>query len=99
MTVFIVPGDIDDASVPSGGNVYDRRLCDELAATGRALREVPVPGAWPRPDADARQRLTRALESVPDGDVVLLDGLVACGVPDIIVPATRRLKIAVLVHL
>nr|WP_211258771.1 glycosyltransferase family 4 protein [Spirillospora albida] len=94
--MFIVPGDM---SVPSGGNRYNRRVCDELAAKGRPLREVPVPGGWPRPDADARRRLARALDAVPDGGTVLLDGLIACGVPGIVVPAARRLKVAVLVHL
>ena len=30
----VVPGMIDDPSRPSGGNVYDRRLCDALGASG-----------------------------------------------------------------
>ncbi|MFB7289350.1 glycosyltransferase family 4 protein [Actinacidiphila glaucinigra] len=95
----VLPGDVDDASAPSGGNVYDRRLSQTLAAAGRPLRELPVRGAWPRPDGAAREALARALAAVPDGAVVLLDGLVACGVPEIVVPHTRRLRTAVLVHL
>ena len=43
--------------------------------------------------------LARLLGSLPAGSAVLIDGLVACGVPEVIVPATRRLSIAVLVHL
>jgi glycosyltransferase involved in cell wall biosynthesis len=98
--IFVVlPGDIDDTGVPSGGNHYDRRLCDELAASGRPVREVAVPGSWPRPDAAARDGLARSLAEVPDGAVVLMDGLVACGVPDIVVPEAGRLRLAVLVHL
>ncbi|MFB4295639.1 glycosyltransferase family 4 protein [Actinomadura sp. NTSP31] len=96
---FVVPGDIDDPDVPSGGNVYDRRLCQELAAAGRAVREIPAPGAWPRPDAAARAGLGRSLAALPDGAVVLMDGLVACGVPDVVVPHASRLRLAVLVHL
>jgi glycosyltransferase involved in cell wall biosynthesis len=96
---FVLPGDIDDATVPSGGNTYDRRLCRALAAAGRALREIAVPGTWPRPDAAARDRLARALAGLADGTAVLFDGIVACGVPEIIEPAARRLRIAVLVHL
>ncbi|WP_218003691.1 glycosyltransferase family 4 protein [Actinomadura latina] len=95
----VVPGGIDDAGAPSGGNHYDRRLCDELAASGRPVREVPVPGSWPRPDAAAREGLARSLAALPDGAVVLMDGLVACGVPDIVVPEAGRLRLAVLVHL
>ncbi|WP_433462785.1 glycosyltransferase family 4 protein [Spirillospora sp. CA-128828] len=95
----VVPGDIDDAEVPSGGNRYDRRLCDELAAAGRPVRELAVPGAWPRPDETARSGLAGSLAELPDDSVVLLDGLVACGVPEIVVPEARRLRMAVLVHL
>ncbi|WP_396445357.1 glycosyltransferase family 4 protein [Actinomadura sp.] len=95
----VVPGGIDDTAAPSGGNRYDRRLCDELAASGRPVREVAVPGAWPRPDERDRDGLARALAEFPDGAVVLIDGLVACGVPDVVVPEAGRLRLAVLVHL
>ncbi|MDX3098604.1 glycosyltransferase family 4 protein [Streptomyces sp. ME19-03-3] len=95
----VLPGGVDDATAPSGGNVYDRRLCQTLAATGRPLREVAVRGAWPCPDTAARQALAGALAAVPDGAVVLLDGLVACAVPEVVVPQTHRLRTAVLVHL
>ncbi|WP_243712616.1 glycosyltransferase family 4 protein [Actinomadura sp. 6K520] len=96
---FVVPGDIDDPDVPSGGNRYDRRLSDALAASGRTVRELALPGAWPRPDEAARDGLARSLGGLPDGGVVLMDGLVACGVPDIVVPEASRLRLAVLVHL
>jgi glycosyltransferase involved in cell wall biosynthesis len=96
---IVLPGDIDDVAVPSGGNTYDRRVCRALAAAGRPLRELAVPGSWPRPDAAARDRLTRTLAGLVDGTAVLFDGIVACGVPEIIEPAARRLRVAVLVHL
>ncbi|WP_127356570.1 glycosyltransferase family 4 protein [Actinacidiphila soli] len=95
----VVPGDVDDVTAPSGGNVFDRRVKECLAAAGRPVREIAVPGTWPRPDAFARGRLARSLAALPDGAVVLLDGLVACGVPDIVVPQAPRLRLAVLVHL
>ncbi|MFE0043473.1 glycosyltransferase family 4 protein [Streptomyces albireticuli] len=99
-TVHVVlPGDVDDAASPSGGNVYDRRVCRGLATSGWTVREYAVPGSWPCPDAAARAELARTLAALPDGSVVLLDGLVACGVPDVVVPHARRLRQAVLVHL
>jgi glycosyltransferase involved in cell wall biosynthesis len=58
-----------------------------------------VDGSWPRPDETARDELARVLRDMPDGTVVLLDGLVACGVPEIVVPEAERLRLAVLVHL
>ena len=93
------PRDIDDPASPSGGNGYDRRVVQGLAATGWDVRERAVPGGWPRPDAAARAGLARALAALPDGAVVLVDGLVACGVPEVVVPAARRLALVVLVHL
>jgi glycosyltransferase involved in cell wall biosynthesis len=94
----ILPADVDDPAVPSGGNVYDRRVCRELA-TARTVREVTVRGAWPWPDDAARAALAGALAALPDGAVVLADGLVACGVPEVVGPAARRLRLAVLVHM
>ena len=35
----VLPDGVDDPSRPSGGNVYDRRLCDGLAARGWTVRE------------------------------------------------------------
>lgn len=95
----VVPSDIDDVAVPSGGNAYDRRVCGGLPAMGWQVREVAVAGGWPRPDDAARASLARTLSAVPDGAVVLIDGLVACGVPDVVVPQARRLALVVLVHL
>jgi glycosyltransferase involved in cell wall biosynthesis len=95
----VVPGDIDDPGRPSGGNAYDRRVCRALPAAGRSVREIAVDGAWPEPDATARAELDRRLAAVPDGADVLLDGLVACAVPDVLAPHARRLRLVVLIHL
>lgn len=95
----VVPGDVDDPRSVSGGNNYDRRICDELGAAGTDVRVRAVPGSWPRPGPEARNGLAEALGGLPDGSVVLLDGLVACGVPETVVPQAGRLRLAVLVHL
>ena len=96
---IVLPGAVDDPAVPRGGNTYDRRLCDGLAAAGWPVREHAMPGAWPRPAAADRERLAAALAAVPDGATVLLDGLVACPVPEVVEPASDRLRLVVLVHL
>jgi glycosyltransferase involved in cell wall biosynthesis len=95
----VMPAGVDDASRPSGGNLYDRRLCDGLAARGLDVREHLVPGAWPWPDPGARRALREALASVPDGDAVVVDGLLASTSPDALVPESRRLRVVVLVHM
>ena len=95
----VVPDSIDDPARPSGGNTYDRRVCGGLAAIGWSVLEHPVPGPWPRPDGVAVAALTSVIAEVPDGAVVLLDGLIACSVPEVLVPAAGRLRLVVLVHM
>jgi glycosyltransferase involved in cell wall biosynthesis len=95
----VVPGSVDDPAQPSGGNAYDRRICDGLAELGWSVHESAVPGRWPRPDTPAREALTAVLAGIPDGAVVLLDGLIASTVPDVLVPVAGRLRIVVLLHM
>lgn len=91
---FVLPDDVDDMTVPSGGNVYDRRMCHALT-----VREIAIAGSWPKPDDATRTELAHALAGLDDGSVVVLDGLVACGVPEVLVPEAGRLRLVVLVHL
>jgi glycosyltransferase involved in cell wall biosynthesis len=95
----VLPNDIDDPATPSGGNAYDRRVCDGLAAAGWTVREHAVRGAWPRPSDADRAALARVLADLPSGAVVLVDGLIASAVPDVLAPATTRLRVVVLMHM
>lgn len=95
----VLPNDIDDPATPSGGNVYDRRICRGLAASGWSVHEHAVWGAWPRPGVTERADLARVLVSMPDDAIVLLDGLVASAVPDVLAPQARRLRLVVLMHM
>jgi glycosyltransferase involved in cell wall biosynthesis len=63
------------------------------------VHEHAVPGAWPRPGAAAHAAVARAVQQIPDGAVVLLDGLIASAVPETLVPQARRLRQVVLVHM
>lgn len=83
---FVMPEGVDDPAHPSGGNVYDRRLCRELAARGWAVIEHSVP----------QSGLARVLATVPDGRTVLVDGLIAS---EALLPETSRLRIVVLLHM
>jgi len=94
----VVPTGIDDPRRPSGGNVYDRRLCDELPAWGWAVHEHPVPGAWPAPDSSDRLRFTELLARLPDNALVLVDGLIASAA-EALVSAAQRLRVVVLLHM
>jgi glycosyltransferase involved in cell wall biosynthesis len=86
----VLPEGIDDPARPSGGNTYDRRVCDGLAGLGWTVHEHPVPST---------AALARAIAQLPDGAVVLLDGLIASPAPDALVPHAGRLRQVVLVHM
>jgi len=96
---MIVPEGIDDPARPSGGNTFDRRVSRGLAAAGWAVYVHAVPGSWPRPDAPSYAALADAVRRIPDGAVVLLDGLVASAAPEVLVPEAGRLRLVALVHM
>jgi glycosyltransferase involved in cell wall biosynthesis len=92
----VVPGDVE---TPTGGNVYDRRLCAALTELGVDVAVRPVAGDWPVPGDDGRRALGELLAGLPDGSTVLGDGLVLDGVPDVVVQHADRLRLVALVHL
>jgi glycosyltransferase involved in cell wall biosynthesis len=82
----IVPEGIRDPARPSGGNTYDRRVCDGLVALGWTVHEHAVAG-------------TVDLARIPDGALVLVDGLIASPAPAALVPHAQRLRQVVLMHM
>jgi glycosyltransferase involved in cell wall biosynthesis len=95
----VFPDGIDDPRRPSGGNVYDRRVCRGLAALGWSVHEHAATGRWPLPDAAARSAIVAVLAQLPSGSVVLIDGLVASVVPEVLEPEAGRLRLVVLLHM
>jgi glycosyltransferase involved in cell wall biosynthesis len=95
----VVPDGIDDPARPSGGNTYDRHLLRELGAQGWSAHERAVTGFWDRPGAASFAALAETLRQIPDGAVVVIDGLIASTAPEVLVPEARRLRLVVLVHM
>jgi len=95
----VVPDGIDDPARPSGGNVYDRRVCHALAEIGWPVHVHAVPGSWPRPDAAAYAALAGVVQDIPDGALTMLDGLVASTAAEVLVPQAHRLRLVPLVHM
>jgi glycosyltransferase involved in cell wall biosynthesis len=95
----VVPEAIDDPARPSGGNAYDRHVCRGLEALGWAVHQHQIADAWPRLGETGHGALARAVRRIPDGAVVLLDGLIASAAPEALVPQAWRLRQVVLVHM
>jgi glycosyltransferase involved in cell wall biosynthesis len=96
---FVVPAGIGDPTRPSGGNAYDRRISRGLAAAGWTVHVHEVQGSWPWPDVQSHGALASAVRGIPDGALVLLDGLVASPAPDVLTSHAGRLRLVVLVHM
>ena len=101
MTVLhlVAPDTVDDPQRPSGGNVYDVRVCDALTELGRSVRLHRVAGPWPSAGGHAAVALGQALAAIPDGGVVLVDGLVGNGLPEVLLREAARLTLVALVHM
>jgi glycosyltransferase involved in cell wall biosynthesis len=95
----IVPEGFDNPGRPTGGNVYDQRVCSGLAEAGWEVLVATVAGAWPAAGSDARADLARVLSAIPDGATVLIDGLLASPSAGPLLPHTERLRMTVLLHM
>ena len=96
---FIVPAGIDDPARPSGGNAYDRRIARGLVAAGWTVHLHEIPGSWPWPDTQSLGALAAAVGGIPDGALVLFDGLVASPAPEVLSSEAGRVQLVVLVHM
>ena len=95
----LVPEGINDPQRPSGGNTYDRRLCEVLGGMGRPVRVVEVAGGWPWSAEVGRDALESALRGLASGSLVVVDGLLASALPEVMVPASARLRVVLLMHM
>ena len=65
-----------------------------VGARARRARHVAPAGR-----GGARPRWPALIAAIPDGAVVLVDGLIASTVPEVLVPEAGRLRLVVLVHM
>jgi glycosyltransferase involved in cell wall biosynthesis len=95
----IAPSGFDDPGRPTGGNIYDRRVFAGLTGAGWDVRATTVVGAWPVPGQAAREGLARIVSAIPDGETVLIDGLVASPAAAQLLPHIGRIRMTVLLHM
>jgi glycosyltransferase involved in cell wall biosynthesis len=95
----IVPAGFDDPMQPTGGNIYDRRVCAGLAEAGWEVLVATVAAAWPARGSGARAGLARVASAIPDGETVLIDGLIASPAAAQLLPHAGRIRMTVLLHM
>src|SRR5215470_17987317 len=95
----IVPEGFDDPSRPTGGNIYDRRVCAGMAEAGWDVLVASVPAAGPSPRSRACAELARVLSALPDDSAVLIDGLIASPAAAQLLPHASRIRMTVLLHM
>jgi glycosyltransferase involved in cell wall biosynthesis len=89
---FVVPDAIDDPDRVSGGNVYDQHVREGLRKSGWDVRMILIPEG-------CASLTARTLSQLPDGAVMLIDGLIAVRESEALVAHSSRLRIVVLAHM
>jgi glycosyltransferase involved in cell wall biosynthesis len=92
---FLIPGDLNTLT---GGYAYDRELIAALHTQGITVQHIALSASYPAPDHEAESETARLMAAIPDGALVLIDGL-AYGVMDKLVCSEHhRLTIIALCH-
>lgn len=93
--VFLVPG---DPGQRTGGYGYVRRIVEALGNRGFIVTLQGLAGVFPETDAEARKAIDQALDAVPEGAAVIIDGLALGGLPPLAERHRQRLNLIALVH-
>lgn len=92
---FVFPGQLDTLT---GGYHYDRRLIQELRQLGLTVTTLALSAQFPFPDAHALEEARQRLATLPDGAVVIIDGLAFGALDQLAQAEAQRLRIIALCH-
>jgi glycosyltransferase involved in cell wall biosynthesis len=95
----VVPAGFDDPAQPTGGNVYDQRVCAGLAEAGWEVLIATVAEGRPGSGPGDRDDLAGVMSAIPDGEIVLIDGLIASPAAGRLLPHAGRVRMTVLLHM
>jgi glycosyltransferase involved in cell wall biosynthesis len=90
-----VPGDL---ATPTGGYAYDRRMIAGLRQLGWTVELIDLGDGFPHPDAATRASAAARLASVPQGQLIVIDGLAFGVLPQAAAQLRPRHPLLALVH-
>lgn len=93
--VFAYPGDL---SLKTGGYGYDRKVIAGLKAIGWEVELLGLGDGFPAPSDTTLDRAGKALSALPDGSLVVIDGLAFGVLEGFALKEAERLWIVALVH-
>ena len=92
---FVIPG---DWHTPTGGYRYDRRIALALRESGWQVDLCTLGDRFPWPDAATLAHAQAQLDALPDGALVVADGLAYGAMPELAQRHAARLRWVALVH-
>ncbi len=92
---FVIPG---DPATATGGYIYDRHIIAGLRARGWRVEITRLSERFPFPDRQALDEASRLLGAIPDGALVVVDGLALGAMPAVAERHAARLRLTGLVH-
>lgn len=93
---FVLPAPID---TPTGGFVYDRQMIAGLRRRlGLPLQVLALPGGFPAPSPPSVAAAAEAIARLPDGTLLIVDGLVLTALAAPLRRQLPRLRLLALIH-
>jgi glycosyltransferase involved in cell wall biosynthesis len=92
---FAVPGDL---STPTGGYAYDRRIIDELRASGWQVEVLNLGDGFPHSSAELRVTAWKRLAAQPMNQPLVIDGLAFGVLPEAASDLRASHRLIALVH-
>lgn len=92
---FAYPGDL---GLKTGGYAYDRRVIGGLSEKGLSIEPLSLGDGFPFPAAEVKLEAERRLSDLPDGALVVIDGLAFGVLDEWAGREAHRLRIVALVH-
>ncbi|MBC7991688.1 MAG: glycosyltransferase family 4 protein, partial [Rhizobacter sp.] len=92
---FVIPG---DWHTPTGGYRYDRRIALALRESEWQVDLCTLGDSFPWPDAATLAQAQSQIDALPDGALVVADGLAFGAMPELAQRHAKRLRWVALVH-